>query len=138
MIQRKERERLPREAPFFPPFWCTAQGAEGAYFQDRRNGSPDLMMKNRAGFPHCPTIMVDTSRRASAATSTRKSEVMGKTRQELKRPRRLPWPPKPTPLKGNDHRSLALQWSLLILDMEFRKNSLEVGELIYRIFFDLP
>jgi hypothetical protein len=65
------------------------------------------------------------------ATPAAKSEVMGKTKQELKRPRRLPWSPKLTPLKGNDHRSPALRWSLLILNMELRKNGLEIGESIY-------
>ena len=66
-----------------------------------------------------------------AATLAAKSEVMGKTKQELKRPRRLPWLLKPTPFKGNDHRSPALWCSLLILNMELRKNGLEVGEFIY-------
>uniref|UniRef100_A0A2N9IAS4 Uncharacterized protein n=1 Tax=Fagus sylvatica TaxID=28930 RepID=A0A2N9IAS4_FAGSY len=89
------------------------------------------MMKERAGFPHYPTVMVDTSRKASAATSAGKSEVMGKMRQELKKPRRLPWPPKPTPLKGNDHRSPALRWSLPILNMKLRKSGFEVGESMY-------
>ena len=112
-------------------FGCVARGAEGTYFQDGRNGSPDLMMKKRAGFPHYPTVTVDTFRKASAATSAGKSEVMGKMRQELKKPRRLPWPPKPTPLKGNDHRSPALRWSLLILNMKLRKNGFEVGESMY-------
>jgi hypothetical protein len=60
-----------------------------------------------------------------------KQEVMEKMRQELKGPRRLPWPPKLTPLKGNDHHSPAPQWSLLILIVERKKNGLEVGESIY-------
>jgi hypothetical protein len=81
--------------------------------------------------------MVDTFRRTSAVTLAMKSEVMDKTKQEVKRPRRLPWPPKLTPLEGNDHRSPALRWSLLILNMELRKNSLEVGESILLNFFDL-
>jgi hypothetical protein len=51
---------------------------------------------------------------------------MEKMGQELKGPRGLPWPPKPTPLKGNDHRGPTLRWSLLILIMELRKNGLEV------------
>uniref|UniRef100_A0A2N9J874 Retrotransposon gag domain-containing protein n=1 Tax=Fagus sylvatica TaxID=28930 RepID=A0A2N9J874_FAGSY len=51
---------------------------------------------------------------------------MGKTKQELRRPRKLPWPTKLIPLKGNDHRSPALRWSLLILNMELRKNGLEL------------
>jgi hypothetical protein len=67
-----------------------------------------------------------------------KSEVMEKTKQEVKRPRRLPWPPKLTSLEGNDHRSPALRWSLLILNMELRKNGLEVRESILLNFFDLP
>jgi hypothetical protein len=57
--------------------------------------------------------------------------MMRKIKEELKGPRKLPWPPKLTPLKGNDHRSPALRWSLLILNMELRKNGLEVGESIY-------
>jgi hypothetical protein len=39
--------------------------------------------------------------------------------------------PKLPPLKGNDHRSPALWWSLFILNMELRKIGLEVGGLIY-------
>jgi hypothetical protein len=62
---------------------------------------------------------------------------MGKTKQELRRPRKLPWPTKLIPLKGNDYRSPALWWSLLILNMELRKNGLEVGESILLNFFDL-
>uniref|UniRef100_A0A2N9EZT3 Reverse transcriptase/retrotransposon-derived protein RNase H-like domain-containing protein n=1 Tax=Fagus sylvatica TaxID=28930 RepID=A0A2N9EZT3_FAGSY len=69
--------------------------------------------------------MVDTSRRASAVTSVGKSKVMGKIKQKVKRSRKLPWPPKLTPTKDNDHHSPALRWSLLILDMELRKNGLE-------------
>ena len=42
--------------------------------------------------------------------------------------------PKLPPLKGNDHRSPALRWSLLIFNMELRKNGLEVGGLIYGIW----
>jgi hypothetical protein len=93
-----------------------------------------MIMGERAGFLHYPTITVDTSRKTSAGAPAEESEVMEKIKQELKRSRRLPWPPKLTPLKGNDHCSLALWWSLLILNMEFRKNGLEVGESIYWIF----
>jgi hypothetical protein len=50
---------------------------------------------------------------------------MRKIKEELRRPPKLP------PLKGNDHRSPALRWSLFILNMELRKNGLEVGGLIY-------
>ena len=56
---------------------------------------------------------------------------MGKTKKELKRPRKLPWPPKLPPLKSSGHRSSALWWSLFILNMELRKIDLEVGGLIY-------
>ena len=63
-----------------------------------------------------------------------KQKVIEKMKQRLKRPRGLPWPPKPAPLKGNDHRGPALRWSLLILVMELRKNGLEVGESIYSNF----
>uniref|UniRef100_A0A2N9F5C3 RNase H type-1 domain-containing protein n=1 Tax=Fagus sylvatica TaxID=28930 RepID=A0A2N9F5C3_FAGSY len=34
--------------------------------------------------------------------------MMGKTKQELMRSRKLPWPPRLLPLKSGDHRSLAL------------------------------
>ena len=54
---------------------------------------------------------------------------MGKTKQELGRPRKLPWPLKLTPLKGNDHRSPALRWSLFIFNIELMKIDLEVREL---------
>jgi hypothetical protein len=40
IIQRKEREKHPREAPFSLLFWCVARGAKRAHFQDGRNGSP--------------------------------------------------------------------------------------------------
>ena len=56
---------------------------------------------------------------------------MERTKQELRRPKRLPWPLKLPPLKSSDHRSPALWWSLFILNMELKKNSLEVGGLIY-------
>jgi hypothetical protein len=62
--------------------------------------------------------------------------MMRKTKEELKGLRKLPWPPKLTPSKGDDHRSPALR--LLILNMELRKNGLEVGESILLNFFDLP
>ena len=94
-------------------------------------------MRERAGLSHYPAVTVDTSRRTSATASAGKSEVMEKTNQELRRPRKLPWPTKSIPLKGNDHHSPALRWSLLILNMELRKNGLEVGESILLNFFDL-
>jgi hypothetical protein len=62
---------------------------------------------------------------------------MRKTKEELKRPRKLPWPPKLLPRKSSDHRSPALRWSLLIFNMGLRKNGLEVGESILLNFFDL-
>jgi hypothetical protein len=64
--------------------------------------------------------------------------MIRKTKEELKRPRKLPWPSKLTPSRGGDHRSPALWWSLLILNMKLRKNGLEVGESILLNFFDLP
>jgi hypothetical protein len=57
--------------------------------------------------------------------------MMGKTKKELKRPRKLPWPPKLPPLKSSGHHNPALWWSLFILNMELRKIGLEVGGLIY-------
>ena len=89
------------------------------------------LLQKKLGFSHYLAVMVDTFRRASVATSAGKNEVMGKKKQELKRSRKLPWPPKLIPLKGNGHCSPALRCSLLILNMEFRKNGLEVGESIY-------
>ena len=91
------------------------------------------LLQKKLGFSHYLVVMVDTSRRAFAATLAAKSEVMRKTKQELRRSRKLPWPPKLIPLKGNDHRSPVLRWSLLILNMKIRKNSLEIGESIYWI-----
>uniref|UniRef100_A0A2N9GP28 Uncharacterized protein n=1 Tax=Fagus sylvatica TaxID=28930 RepID=A0A2N9GP28_FAGSY len=60
-----------------------------------------------------------------------KPRMIEKMKQERKRPRGLPWPPEPASTKGNNHRSPALRWSLLILIMELRKHGLEVGESIY-------
>jgi hypothetical protein len=91
-------------------------------------------MRERAGLSHYPAVTVDTSKKTSAATSAGKSEVMEKTNQEWRRPRKLPWPPKLTPSKGNYYRNLALWWSLPILNMELRKNGLEVGESIFTEF----
>jgi hypothetical protein len=84
-------------------------------------------MRERAGLSYYPTVTIDTSRRTSAAASAGKSEVMEKTNQEWRRLRKLPWPSKLTPSKGNDRRSPTLRWSLLILNMELRKNGLDVG-----------
>jgi hypothetical protein len=57
--------------------------------------------------------------------------LIEKMKKEWKRPRGLPWPPRSASLKGNNHRSPALWWSLLVLIMELRKHGLEVGESIY-------
>jgi hypothetical protein len=81
------------------------------------------MMKKVAGPRHCPLVTVDSVTKTICGNNQMK--------EELKRPRGLPWPPKPASLKGSDHRSPALQWSLFILIMELRKNGLEVGESIY-------
>jgi hypothetical protein len=108
------------------------------HFQDGRNGSPDFIMRERDGLSHYPAVTVDTSKRTSAVASVGKSEMMEKTNQEWRRPRKLPWPPKLTSLKGNDHRSPTLRWPLLIVNMDLRKNGLEVGESILLNFFDLP
>ena len=75
--------------------------------------------------------MVDTSTRTSAVAPAMKNEVMRKTKQELKRLRKLPWPPKLPQLKSNDDRSPTLKWSLFILNMELGKIGLEVEGSIY-------
>ena len=119
---------------YFPPLFSTKFKAnKRSTFPRWETGLQVSLLQKKLGFSHYLTVTVDTSRRVSVATSAGKSEVMGKTKQELKRPRKLPWPPKLIPLKGNDHCSPTLQWSLLILNIEFRKNSLEVGESIYWI-----
>jgi hypothetical protein len=64
--------------------------------------------------------------------------MMKKIKEELKGPRKPPWPPKLTPFRGNDHRSPALRWSMLIFNMELRKNGLEVGNQFIEFLFDLP
>jgi hypothetical protein len=69
--------------------------------------------------------------KTSAATPAVMDEMMGKTKQELMRLRKLPWPPRLPPLKSSDHRSPTLQWSLFIFNMELRKIGLEVRRLIY-------
>jgi hypothetical protein len=91
-------------------------------------------MRERAGLSYYPAVTIDTSRRTSAAASAGKSEVMEKTNQEWRRLRKLPWPSKLTPSKGNDRRSPTLRWSLPILNMELRKNGLDVGESIFTEF----
>ena len=67
----------------------------------------------------------------STTTQAMKGEVMEKTKQEQMKPRELPWPPRLLPLKSSDHRSPTLRWSLLIFNMELRKNGLEVRRFIY-------
>ncbi len=91
-------------------------------------------MRERAGFSHCLAVTVDTSGRTSAAASAGKSEVMEKTNQERRRPRKLPWLTKQIALKDDDHRGPTLRWSSLIFIMELRKNGLEVGESIFTEF----
>uniref|UniRef100_A0A2N9EGK2 Uncharacterized protein n=1 Tax=Fagus sylvatica TaxID=28930 RepID=A0A2N9EGK2_FAGSY len=66
-----------------------------------------------------------------------KQEVIEKMKQRLKRLRGLPWPPKPAPLKGNDHCGPTLRWSLLILVMELRKNGLKVEIRNYDSFYEI-
>jgi hypothetical protein len=61
----------------------------------------------------------------------KKQGLIERMKQEWKRPRGLPWPPKLASTKGNDHRSPALRWSLLILIMELKKHGLKIGESIY-------
>ena len=56
---------------------------------------------------------------------------MEKTRLKQMKPRELPWPPRLSPLKSSDHRSLALRWSLFIFNIELRKVGLEIGGLIH-------
>ena len=56
-------------------------------------------------------------------------EVMGKTKQQQMKPRKLLRPPRLPPLKTTDHYSPTLRWSLFIFNIELRKISLEVGEL---------
>ena len=68
----------------------------------------------------------------SAATQA----VIEKTKQEQMKSRELPWPPRLPPLKSSNHHSPTLRWSLLIFNMELRKNDLEVRGLLN--FFDLP
>jgi hypothetical protein len=89
------------------------------------------IMKKVAGPCHCPLVHGELHHKTIYSNNQLKKELIERMRQERKRPRGLPWPPKPTSLKGNDHRSPALRWPLLILIMEFRKNGLEVGESIY-------
>ena len=89
------------------------------------------LLQERGGSSHCPVVAVDTSTKTFAATPAVIGEMMGKTRQGLIRPRKLPWPPKLPPLTSSDHRSLALWWSLFIFIMELRKIGLEVRGLIY-------
>jgi hypothetical protein len=89
------------------------------------------MMKKVAGPPHCPLVYDVLPHKTVGGNNQLKQGLIERMKQELKRPRGLPWPPKPASLKGNNHRGPALQWSLLILIMELRKNGLEVGESIY-------
>uniref|UniRef100_A0A2N9EXU4 AB hydrolase-1 domain-containing protein n=1 Tax=Fagus sylvatica TaxID=28930 RepID=A0A2N9EXU4_FAGSY len=87
------------------------------------------MMKKVAGPQHCPLVYNELHHKTICGNNQQKQaliqELIKKMRQESKRPRGLPWPPKPASTKGNDHRSPALRWSLLILIMELRKHGLE-------------
>jgi hypothetical protein len=92
------------------------------------------MMKKIVGPRHCPLVTVNSVTKTICGNNQLKQEVIERMRQELKGSRGLPWPPKLASPKGNDHRSPALRWFLLILIMELRKNGLEVGESIYSDF----
>ncbi len=67
----------------------------------------------------------------SATTQATMGELMEKTRLKQMKPRELPWPPRLPPLKGSDHRSPTLWWSLFIFNIELKKVGLEVGGLIH-------
>ena len=93
------------------------------------------MMKKVADPPHCTLVYSEFHHKTIYRNNQLKQELIQelieKMRQELKRPRGLPWSPKPASTKDNDHRSPALWWSLLVLIMELRKHGLEVGKSIY-------
>ena len=148
---KKERENGSHVMPISLLFWCGAQDIKGDIFprwKDRISRLHDygkelvFFINQQLWFVSRKTsaaaLVLPLSiclRRTPSQNHLRKhqlkQEVIEKMRQELKRPRSLPWPPKSASLKGNDHHSLALRWSLLILIMELRKNGLEVGESIY-------
>ena len=129
----KERERRnPREIYFSPSFHHEAQGnKEKKLFSKVSNGSQSLIIAKEGWSSSLPTGLRRTPSQNHLRQHQLKQEVMEKMRQELKTLRKLPWPLKLTPLKGNDHRGPAFRWSLLILFMELRRNGLEVGESIY-------
>ena len=111
---------------FSPHFRCGAQGNQMALSQWESRVFKTHYYNKKTSPSLGPSVAVDRPTKRLPQHQLWK-EMMQKTKQELGRLRKLP------PIKGNDHRSPALQWSLFILNMELRKNGLEVGELIYWI-----
>jgi hypothetical protein len=133
--QSKRRGKItpsppPRDVLSFLLFSMELKMKKG-HFPNDKYGSPGIIIAREGWFFSLPSSYGRTSTKTSAATPAMIGEMMGKTKQGLMRSRKLPWPPKLPPLKSNDHRSPALRWSLFILNMELRKNGLEVGGLIY-------
>ena len=111
----------------FPPIFDAELKAIKWHFPNENHGSSRHIITTKKTSPSLgPSVAVDRPTKRLPQHQLWK-EMMQKTKQELGRLRKLP------SIKGNDHRSPALQWSLFILNMELRKNGLEVGGLIYWI-----
>ena len=146
---RRWRGRFPRQKADFQsfmimkgcPFLINQQTREiqpaNKGNTSRKNGlwqhqwRPEIM-KEVAGPPHYPLVHgIFLHKKTVCGNNQPRPRLIEKMKQGRKRSIGLPWPPRSAPLKGNNHRSPALWWSLLILIMELRKHGLEVGESIY-------
>ena len=118
---------------FFPPlFWCGARDNERV-LPMKNTGLQAILLQSNNWSSSWTSRCGRHFHKTSATTLVMMSEMMGKTKQELMRPRELLWPSRLLPFKSSDHRSSALRWSLFIFNMELRKIGLEVEGLIYWI-----
>jgi hypothetical protein len=128
---KKKEAKAPHVMPLFPSLFGAVLEMLKEHFPNVKYESPSIIIAEGGWFFSLTISCGRHFHKTSAATPAVIGEMMGKTKQELMRPRKLPWPPRLLPLKSGDHRSLALWWSLFIFNMELRKIGLEVDGLIY-------
>jgi hypothetical protein len=130
-IVQKRKAKAPHVMPLFPSLFGAVLEMLKEHFPNVKCRSPSIIIAEGSWFFSLTINCGRHFHKMSTATPAVIGEMMGKTKQELMTPRKLPWPSRLPPLKSGDHRSPALRWSLFIFNMELRKIVLEIGGLIY-------